>query len=61
MDFFFFFYNKFIYLFLATLGLHRYVRAFSSWGEGASHCGGFSRCGARALGTWASVVVAHGL
>ena len=27
----------------------------------ASHCNGFSCCGARALGTWASVVVAHGL
>ena len=25
------------------------------------HCGGFSCCGARALGTWASVVVAHKL
>ena len=30
-------------------------------GVQASHCGGFSCCGARALGTWASVVVAHGL
>ena len=27
----------------------------------ASHCGGFSCCGAWALDTWASVVVAHGL
>ena len=27
----------------------------------ASHCGGFICRGARALGTWASVVVAHGL
>ena len=27
----------------------------------ASHRGGFSCCGARALGVWASVVVAHGL
>ena len=27
----------------------------------ASHCGGFSRCGAWDLGAWASVVVAHGL
>ena len=26
-----------------------------------SHCGGFSCCGARALGTWVSGVVAHGL
>ena len=30
-------------------------------GARASHCGGFSCCRARALGTWASVVVAHGL
>ena len=29
-------------------------------GAWASHCCGFSCCGARALGTWASVVVAHG-
>ena len=27
----------------------------------ASHCGGFSCCGAWALGAWASVVVAHKL
>ena len=27
----------------------------------ASHCGGFSCCGAQALGVWASVVVARGL
>ena len=30
-------------------------------GAQASHCGGFSCCGARALGTQASVVVAGGL
>ena len=30
-------------------------------GAWASHCGGFSCCGARALGMWASVVVARGL
>ena len=29
-------------------------------GARASHCGGFSCCGARALGAWASVVVARG-
>ena len=29
--------------------------------ERVFHCGGFSRCGARALGTRASVVVARGL
>ena len=43
----------FIYLFLATLGL--------PCGARASHCGGFSCCGAWALGTQASVVVARGL
>ena len=30
-------------------------------GARASHCGGFSRCGARALGVQASVAVARGL
>ena len=30
-------------------------------GARASHCSGSSCCGARALGTWASVVVALGL
>ena len=42
-----------IYLFLAVLGL-----CCGAW---ASHCGGFSCCGARALGAWAPAVVAHGL
>ena len=40
-------------LFLAALGLH--------CGAQASHCSGFSCCGARALGAWASVVVARGI
>ena len=62
--------NLFIYLFLAALGLCCCARAFSSFGEWgatlrcgawASHCGGFSCCGAWAVGTWASVVVARGL
>ena len=51
-----FFFHKIIYLFnlfLAVLGLRCGMRA--------SHCGGFYCCGARALGTQASVVVAHGL
>ena len=43
----------FIYLFLAVLGLHCSARA--------SHCSGFSCCGAWALGAWASVVVARRL
>ena len=32
-----------------------------SWLQHRAHCGGFSCCGAQALGTWASVVAAHGL
>ena len=37
------------------------ARATLCCGARASHCGGFSGCGARALGAWASVAVAHGL
>lgn len=53
---------KIICLFLAALGLHCRVQAFSRCGEWglfsrwrvrASHCCGFSRSGARALGSWA--------
>ena len=43
----------FIYLFLAALDLH--------CGAQASHCSGFSCCGAQALGAQASVVVVRGL
>ena len=67
----FFFFNKLIYyLFLAALGLRCCVQALSSCGERGLlflavhglHCGGgFSCCGARALGGRASVVVARGL
>ena len=63
-----FFSNKFIYLFLAALGLRCCAQAFSSCGEQgllslwcAGSRGGFSCCGARALGARASVVVARGL
>ena len=55
-----------IYLFMAVLGLRCCARVFFSCGEQgllccgvrASHCHGFSCCGARALGVQASVVVA---
>ena len=49
-------------LFLVSLGLCCYVRAFSSYGEQgllsscglrASHCGGFSCCRTQASGVWA--------
>ena len=47
--------------FLAALHLCCCSRAFSSCGARASHCGGFSCCRARALGTRTSVVVVRGL
>ena len=55
---------------MAALGLRCCTRAFLwLWrvgatlrcGARASHCGGFSCCGARSLGVQASVVVAPGL
>ena len=56
-------------LFLAVLGLRCYAWAFSSYGEWGLLFVAVrgllivvaSRCGAWALGAWASVVVAHGL
>ena len=46
---------------LAALGLRCCAWALSSCRARASHCGGFSCCGAWALGVRASVVVAHRL
>ena len=67
----FIFKNKFIYLFifgcvgssLPHAGFLQLRRAGATLpcGARASHCGGFSCCGARALGTRASVVMARGL
>ena len=54
-----FFFN--IVLFWAALGLWRCARAFSSHAGQASHGGGFSCCGAQALGAQASVIAACGL
>ena len=66
--FLFIFKNKFIYLFLAALGLCCCARAFASCGErgllfvaGGLLIAVASRCGARALGMQASVVVVRGL
>ena len=66
--FFFLVIYIFFYLFMAALGLRCCGRAFSSCGERgllfvawASHCGGFSCCGAWSLGAWASVLVARRL
>ena len=63
------FFKLFIYLFMVVLGLHcpqafsscGKWRLLSSYGTGAFHCSGFSCCRAQALGSQASVVVAHGL
>ena len=41
----------FFFFFLAALGLRGCLRAFSSCGKWASHCGDFSCCGARAPGS----------
>ena len=54
---------------MAALGLHSCAQAFSlqqvgatlCCGARASHCGGFSCCGAQALDAQASVLVARGL
>ena len=59
----------FIYLVLVALGLHcrtgfSLVSASGGYSSGraqASHCGGFSYCGAWAIGCKGSVVVVPGL
>ena len=64
-----FFFFLFFFFFLSLLGLGccagflwlQPVGATLHCGARASHCGGFSCCGAQALGTWASVVEARGL
>ena len=53
-----------MHLFLAALGLRCCEQAFSSCDKcsaQASHCSGFSRFGAQALGASASMVAVHGL
>ena len=51
------------WVFVAARGLSLVAvrRATLCCGVWASHCGGFSCCGAQALDAWALVVVAHGL
>ena len=70
VNFYFIYLINLFILFLAALCLHCCVRAFL-WLQGAgatfhcgvwaSHCGGFSCCGAQALGALASVVAARRL
>ena len=62
------FLKKFIYFWLCWvftaacwLSLVAASRGYSSLRCTASYCGGFSCCGAWALGAWASVVAAHRL
>ena len=50
-----------ISLFLAMLGLYCFAWAFSSCRAWASHCSGFSCCGAQAPGRRTSVISANGL
>ena len=58
------FFNKFIYFIFGCVAsslLHAgflQLQGVGATGAWSSHCGGFSCCGARALGAWASVVVA---
>ena len=66
-SFFFFFFNLFIFGHVGSSLLRagflwlRRAGAALPCGARASHCGGFSCCGARALGAQASVVMARGL
>ena len=64
------FFKSFVYLFIyfrlrwvfvAVCGLSLVAASGGYSSLWASHCGGFSCCGARALGARASVVVARGL
>ena len=56
----FYFWLHWVFVAAHELSLVAASGGYSSCGARASHCGGFS-CGARALGTWALVVVTWGL
>ena len=57
----FYFWLHWVFVAARGLSLVAAIGATLRCGVWASHCGGFSCCGARALGARASVVVAHGL
>ena len=59
--FFLFFWLHWVFIAALGLSLVAVSGATLRCGAQASHCSGFSCCGARALGVWASVVVARGL
>ena len=60
---FFFFWLRWVFFIAAAQAFSKLLRAGATLccGAWASHCGGFSCCGAGALGARASVVVARGL
>ena len=47
-----------LYSFMSNYGGQRLLSGCGAW---ASHCSGFSCCGAQALGAWASVVAVCGI
>ena len=58
---FIYFWLRWVFVAVRVLSLVGRVGSTLRCGARASHDRGFSCCGARALGTWASVVVAHRL
>ena len=58
---FIYFWLRLVFVAAHGLSLAAASGGYSLCGARASHCGGFSCCRARALGVWASVVVARGL
>ena len=57
----FIYYSWLRWVFIAARGLSLVAASGGYSSSQASRCSGFSCCGAPALGTWASVVVARGL
>ena len=58
---FIYFWLPWVFVAVCGLSVVAVSRATLCCSARASHCNGFSCCGARALGAWASIVVAHGL
>ena len=59
--FFSFFWLYWVFVTAHGLSLVEVRRDYSLVAAQLSHCGGFSCCGAQALGTWVSEVAARGL
>ena len=58
---YFYFWLPWVFIALSGLSLVVMSRSHSFCSVQASHCNGFSCCGAQALGSWASVAAARGL